>query len=203
MAKRAYHHGNLRPALLQAGERLLREKGVTGVSLREVAKAAGVSHTAPYRHFADKQSLLAELAEIGFARLRDAMYRTIEAHSEDPRRQLVEAAAAYVELALANPQMNHLMFGGVLADAPKPETLSETAHQAFQGLLDVIDNGVRAGLYVDRPPLELAATTWSLVHGLAMLASTGQLERPDAPETDPRTLARIMAEHLLQGLTPR
>ncbi len=64
----------------------------------------------------------------------------------------------------------------------------------------MIGNGVAAGVYVQRPPLELAATVWSLVHGLAMLASTGQLERPDAPERDPEALARIMTEHLLNGI---
>lgn len=203
MSKTPYHHGNLRAALLEAGERLLAANGATGVSLREVAKEAGVSHAAPYRHFPDKQSLLAGLAEIGFTRLRDAMYRTIDAYPDDPRRQLVESAAAYVELALANPEMSHLMFGGVLPEGAAPESLATTAREAFQGLLDIIGNGVRAGLYVDRPPIELAATAWSMVHGLAMLASTGKLKGQDAPVTAPDVLARRMAEHLLQGITPR
>lgn len=203
MATPPYHHGNLRAALLDAGEQLLREKGATGISLRAVAKQAGVSHTAPYRHFTDKQSLLAGLAEIGFARLRDAMYGIIDAHPDDPREQLVEAAAAYVRLALDNPEMNHLMFGGVLPDDAAPGSLQETARQSFQGLLDIIDNGARAGRYVARPSLELAATAWSLVHGLAMLASTGRLKGPHAPEPDPEALARRMAEHLLVGITPR
>lgn len=203
MVEAPYHHGNLRAALLYAGEHLLREKGVTGVSLRAVAKKAGVSHTAPYRHFTDKQSLLAALAEIGFVRLRDAMHGVIDAYPDDPRKQMVEAAAAYVSLALANPEMIHLMFGGVLPDDDAPESLKETAQQAFQGLLDIIDNGARAGQYVARPSLELAATAWSMVHGLAMLASTGKLKGPHAPEPDPESLARRMAGHLLLGITPR
>ncbi|MBN1239952.1 MAG: TetR/AcrR family transcriptional regulator [Gammaproteobacteria bacterium] len=204
MAKETYHHGNLRAALLDAAERLLGENGVTGVSLRAVAKEAGVSHTAPYRHFQDKQSLLAALAEIGFARLRDAMYGVIDAYPEDPRRQLVESAAAYVRLATSSPEMNHLMFGGALPeDAASSGTLQETAQQAFQGLLDIIGNGIRAGLYVERPPLELASTAWSLVHGLAMLVSTGKLGRRGGENADPETLARRMAEHLLEGITAR
>ena len=203
MSKKTYHHGNLQPALLDVGERLLRDRGVTGISLREVAKEAGVSHAAPYRHFTDKQSLLAQLAERGFARLRDAMYEAIDAYPDDPRRQLVEAAAAYIELAVANPPMNHLMFGGVLCREAAPDSLSATAEQAFQGLLDIIDNGLRAGLYVERPALELAATAWSMVHGLAMLASTGHLQGTGTPQADPPALARRMAEYLLQGITPR
>lgn len=203
MAKAPYHHGNLRTALLEAGERLLRETGGTGISLRAVAKKAGVSHAAPYRHFEDKHALLAGLAEIGFARLRDAMREVVSDYPDDPRRQIVEAAAAYVRLALESPEMNHLMFGGALPEEAAPESLQVTAREAFQGLLDIIENGARAGLYVDRPSMELAATAWSLVHGLAMLASTGKLHTPDAPATDPETLARRMAEHLLQGITPR
>lgn len=203
MTKAPYHHGNLRAALLDAGEQLLREQGATGVSLRAVAKEAGVSHTAPYRHFSDKQSLLAGLAEIGFARLRDAMYGIIDAYPVDPRAQLIEAGVAYVRLAVANPEMNHLMFGGVLVDEAIPESLRETSQQSFQGLLDILDNGTRVGLYVDRPSLELAATAWSLVHGLAMLASTGKLKGPHAPKPDPEALARQMVGHLLGGITAR
>lgn len=196
--RKTYHHGNLRPALLDAAEQLLREQGVNGVSLRSVARAAGVSHTAPYRHFADKQSLLAALAETGFARLRDAMYAAIEEHPDDPRQQFVASAAGYVGLATANPEMNQLMFGGALPEDATSDTLQKTAQESFQGLLDIIGNGMRAGLYADRPALELAATAWSLVHGLAMLASTGHLCRDEGPE--PQVLARRMAEHLLDGL---
>ena len=198
MTRAAYHHGNLREALLEAGERLLAERGATGVSLRSVARAAGVSHAAPYRHFADKNALLARLAETGFARLRDGLRAAVERHPDDPRRQLIAAAAAYVRLAVANPAMNQLMFGGAL---PDDEPLRRTAQQSFQGLLDIIENGARAGLYMDRPLPELAATAWSLVHGLAMLAATGKL--PQGIAGTPEAAARIMAERLLDGLTAR
>ncbi|HWM27621.1 MAG TPA: TetR/AcrR family transcriptional regulator [Woeseiaceae bacterium] len=203
MARATYHHGNLRAALLEAGERLLREHGAANISLRSVARAAGVSHTAPYRHFADKQALLAALAETGFLRLRDAMYASITKHPDDPRQQFVESAAAYVGLAVANPEMNQLMFSGTVPDDARSDSFRETAQASFQGLLDIIENGMRAGLYVDRPLLELAATAWSLVHGLAMLVSTGKLPGSDTPDTDPQTMARRMAERLLDGITAR
>jgi len=200
MTRISYHHGNLGAALLEAGERLLAEEGAAGLSLRSVAKAAGVSHTAPYRHFADKQGLLAALAKIGFGRLRDGMAAVIDRYPEDPRRQLVEAAVVYVRLATANPEMHHLMFGGVLPVDAADEAQRQTAREAFEGLVRIVENGRRAGLYVDRPPLELAATAWSLVHGLAMLVSTGQLERTGPAKAKPETLARRMAEHLVDGI---
>jgi len=203
MSRTAYHHGNLGVALLEAGERLLREEGVASLSLRSVAKAAGVSHTAPYRHFADKQALLAALARIGFARLRDGMTAVVDRYPGDPRRQFVESAAVYVRLATENPRMHHLMFGGVLPADAADEAQRQTAREAFEGLVRIIENGRRAGLYVARPPLELAATAWSLVHGLAMLASTGQLDRTGPAGTKPENLARRMAEHLFDGIAAR
>lgn len=203
MTRSAYHHGNLGVALLEAGERLLREEGAARLSLRSVAKAAGVSHTAPYRHFADKQALLAALARIGFARLRDGMAAVVERYPGDPRRQFVEAAAVYVRLATDSPEMHHLMFGGVLPAAAADEAQRQTAREAFEGLVRIIENGRRAGLYVGRPPLELAATAWSLVHGLAMLVSTGQIDRTVHARAKPETLARRMAAHLFDGIAAR
>lgn len=203
MPRASYHHGNLRPALLEAGEALLREVGAPALSLRAVAKAAGVSHTAPYRHFADKQALLAALAQIGFARLRDNMAAVVRKHPGDPHRQLVEAAAVYVRLAIDNPEMNHLMFGGALRAGTPDEAQQQTAREAFEGLVRIIENGLREGLYADRPPRELAATAWSLVHGLAMLVSTGKLERTGAGKAKPETLARRMAQHLIDGIDAR
>jgi hypothetical protein len=112
----------------------------------------------------------------------------------------VESAAVYVRLATANPEMHHLMFGGVLPAGATDDAQRQTAREAFEGLVRIVENGRRAGLYVDRPPLELAATAWSLVHGLAMLVSTGKLERTGPAKAKPETLARRMAEHLVDGI---
>src|SRR5262245_4715846 len=112
-AKKAYHHGDLRAALLQAGGNLLEKEGLDALSLREVARRAGVSHNAPYRHFPDRDRLLAALAEEGFAELG----RTLaEAGKRGPR----ERGEAYVGFALAHPQRFRLMFGGLLRIADHP-----------------------------------------------------------------------------------
>lgn len=203
MARTSYHHGNLRAALLDAAERLLRTEGAARLSLRSVARTAGVSHAAPYRHFADRQALLAALAAIGFARLRDGMAAAAARHPDDPRRQLVAAAAVYVRLATEHPELTHLMFGGVLPDDAADEAQRQTAREAFQGLVTIIEGGVRAGVFVERPVAELAATAWSLVHGLAMLLVTGRLNKTGAPGVKPETLARRMAEHLIDGVEAR
>lgn len=204
VAEKAYHHGNLRPALMDAARRLLRTEGAANLSLRSVARAAGVSHTAPYRHFADKQALLAALAETGFARLRDGTRAAAARFPDDPRRQLVEAAAVYVGLATDAPELTHLMFGGALPHEAYDESQQQTAFDAFQALVAILEQGVRDGVFVQRPPLELAATAWSLVHGLAMLLSTGMLGRAGAsPRAKPETMARRMAEQLIAGIEAR
>src|SRR4051812_36803257 len=99
-----YHHGNLRPALLRAASKTLEKEGAGALSLRDLARRAGVSHNAPYRHFRDRDSLLAAIATEGFRQLGDALRG----------RAGKEMGAAYVRFALEHPQQFRLMFGGVL-----------------------------------------------------------------------------------------
>ena len=111
MTKAAYHHGNLHEALLEAARALLAESGVEGLSLRKVAKAAGVSATAPYSHFRDKQALLAELAAEGFDELADSMESQAASAGDDTRQRLAGLARGYVAFATQNPALFQLMFG--------------------------------------------------------------------------------------------
>src|SRR5436190_24145857 len=119
-----YHHGNLRPALLAGAAKILEKEGVTALSLREAARRAGVSHNAPYRHFADRDALLAALAAEGFQMLGEAM------RAHDGR----EMGEAYVRFALAHPERFRLMFGGVLPMAKHPQLRQEAA-RAYEVLL--------------------------------------------------------------------
>src|SRR5216117_2127251 len=109
-----YHHGNLRTALLRAAGERLEKQGITALSLREAARRAGVSHNAPYRHFADREALLAALAAEGFAMLAERL-------RGQPGREMGEA---YVRFALEQPQRFRLMFGGLLPIARYPELRS-------------------------------------------------------------------------------
>src|SRR5262245_55034044 len=126
-SKNTYHHGDLRATILKAAGKLLEKEGLNALSLREVARRAGVSHNAPYRHFPDRDRLLAALAEEGFAELGRALG---EAGKRGPR----ERGEAYVRFALTHPQRFRLMFGGVLRIGDHPG-LREKAAGAYEGLV--------------------------------------------------------------------
>lgn len=161
MATSTYHHGDLPGALLRAAGRTLEQRGAAALSLRDTARRAGVSHNAPYRHFAHREALLAALAGQGFAMLGDALRGY---HGR-------ELGAAYVRFALAHPQRFRLMFGGVLPHAKYPEL-----RRASGSLYDALVEGFK-----DLPQPALAgAGAWSLVHGLAQLildAHLGEAQR--------------------------
>src|SRR5438270_10671304 len=112
MRARAYHHGNLRTALLEQAERSVREHGVERLSLRELARVVGVSHGAPRRHFADRQALLDALAENGFVRLGAELRAAVHGAGDDFDQRLRVTAAAYIRFATQDPALLELMFAG-------------------------------------------------------------------------------------------
>lgn len=199
-SKTPYHHGDLHSALLDAAEKLLENKGVSGVTLRETARQAGVSHTAPYRHFADKTALLVALATTGYARLTREMEKCVTLHPNDPLAQLREASLRYVILATRHPQMTSLMFGGFITPEDYDEDLSTTASSAFEGLLNIIRNGLAADLYIETDPMDLALLAWSTVHGFSMLCSSGHLQSVCPTEEDIRHYAEKLGGMLLTGM---
>jgi len=196
----AYHHGSLQQALVEAGARLIEEKGVTAISLREVAKTAGVSHTAPYRHFKDKNALLSGIAEVGFQRLGQAIEQAVEHNPGNPRAQLIGFGVAYIRLALEHREMFHLMFGGLLQPEETSEALKQASETSFQGLVMIIHRGQQEGIYKASDSYELALTAWSLVHGFAMLASTGKLDHITDNAEAMLNLARVVESHLIDGI---
>ena len=199
-SKVSYHHGDLRQALINAGIELLSERGVAELSLREVAKRAGVSHTAPYRHFDDKHALLSAIAAVGFQRLADAMQHSVEENPEDPLQQIYSAARKYVELAVGNSEIFHLMFGGVILCDSRPDYLNEISQAAFNGLLNIIENAANEKLYKDEDSMNLALVVWSSVHGLSMLISAGELHDLTASEQDRNNMVNMLVRLLLSGI---
>ena len=198
--KKTYHHGDLRNSLLVAGESLLEKKGVAAVSLRELAKEAGVSHTAPYRHFSDKAALLNELGTIQYSRLADEMDRCVAEFEKDPAKQLSAAASAYVNLAINHPQMTNLIFGGVLNNDNCSDELSEQSERAFQGVLNVIKNGQAVNLYIEKDTQELALFVWSQVHGFSMLLTAGQLGEAADDEQAINHLMNSLSQMVIEGI---
>ncbi len=159
-----YHHGDLRSALLAAAGEILEKQGLEALSLREAARRAGVSHNAPYRHFPDRNSLLAELAAQGFRELRQSL----------AGRQGRDMGEAYVRFALSQPNRFRLMFGGRLE--PKRHAGLEAASRAT--------NEALVAAFRAHPEIadaeKTAAAAWSLVHGLAQLLLDGHFPRQAA-----------------------
>lgn len=195
-ASDTYHHGDLKNALLAAAETLLRSHGPNGLSLREVARVAGVSHTAPYRHFSNKSALLQALAQRGFERLHAAMSAAAASVPHGPEQQLIAAGVAYVSFAVSHAEITQLMFGGHIA----PER-DGTEEDACTVLLAIIESGIAAGVFRARAAGELAQVAWSTMHGLAMLITANRL---DVDVSDPAALAErvsTVAGNVIYGLS--
>ena len=163
MVTGTYHHGDLRAALLQVTLQLIRETGADGVTLREVTRRAGVSHTAPYRHFRDKEDLMAAIAREGFDLLAKEMRRA-SAAAGTARENLIAGGRAYVSVALRRPEHFKVMFRTDL-DAQRHPDARKSADAAFAGLLALV-----TAAFPRADALAAARMAWSQVHGIASLA---------------------------------
>jgi AcrR family transcriptional regulator len=172
-----YHHGALRDALLEAAERVLERDGLAGLTLRAVAREAGVSHAAPTHHFGDLTGLVSELAAIGFRQFNSAMVAAATGGGSLDERAMARAKA-YVAYAQAHPGMYGLMFRAERLDYSRP-SLHEAAEASFAGLAGAIAAKRHETISEDALTLEQAAAivrAWSLVHGFTTLLLDGRLE---------------------------
>jgi AcrR family transcriptional regulator len=171
--KRPYHHGDLRSALIRAALLLVGEHGVSGLALSDAAHQAGVSVAAPYRHFKDKEALLAEIAAEGFGLFRDALARTTQSYPKDKVRRLVEMGVAYVDFALEHRSHFKVMWEGGISKEKYPH-VGRTAYEAY-----LLLEGAARDLLPAAPPARqqaLVASAWSMVHGFATLTLERELE---------------------------
>ena len=172
-----YHHGDLHDALLAAAERVLERDGLPGLTLRAVAREAGVSHAAPTHHFRDLTGLVSELAAIGFRQFNEAMAAACSAETPYPARGMARAKA-YVAYAQAHPGMYGLMFRTERLDYSRA-SLDEAAEAAFAGLATAVAASRHEPIEQEHLTLEQAAAiarAWSLVHGFTMLMLDGRLK---------------------------
>ena len=168
-----YHHGALHDALLQAAERVLERDGLAGLTLRAVAREAGVSHAAPTHHFGDLTGLLSELAAIGFRMFNVAMVAARDSETHPLMKGLANAKA-YVAYAQARPGMYSLMFRNERIDMTRP-SLHEAATASFQGLANSAGASGEALEALSMEQAAVIARNWSLVHGFTMLLLDGRL----------------------------
>lgn len=191
VVRRGYHHGHLKQALLEAGRALLRDRGAAGFSLADAAKLAGVSAAAPYRHFRDKDALLAEIASEGFRLFGERLQSAIRS-DPSPQAAFAIMGQAYLAFAREEPGLYDAMFtwcsGPHAAASPVP-----------QRCFDLLIAGIEMGLAFQKAPTDLkrqlAVQVWAMSHGLAMLARNGQL----AAGTDVDAMLLDGVEMLLRG----
>jgi AcrR family transcriptional regulator len=171
-----YHHGALHDALLEAAERVLERDGLSGLTLRAVAREAGVSHAAPTHHFGDLTGLVSELAAIGYRQFNEAMIAA-GASGAPPLEQGMARAHAYLGFARAHPGMYGLMFRTERLDMTRP-SLHEAANAAFAGLAGAVGASRHEHIAEEAPSLDQAAAivrAWSLLHGFTTLLLDGRL----------------------------
>jgi AcrR family transcriptional regulator len=173
--KKAYHHGDLKNALIEAGAAILSREGVSGLSLRKVAQTAGVSHAAPYAHFADKQALIAAISTDGYRRLYEAITAAAQQYQGDPLRQLVEGAWAYVQFALNDPDHFKITLSSVVEKEKDYPDFVAMSRQSFALVVQIVE-ACQAAKILKRGPADLmAVSVWSLIHGLASLVLEDQI----------------------------
>ncbi|WP_220208906.1 TetR/AcrR family transcriptional regulator [Reticulibacter mediterranei] len=182
--QRSYHHGDLRNALIRAGLELLSEGGAAALELRKVARKAGVSHAAPYRHFADKQALIAAINEEGYYRLAESIKSArAEEPDDDIFAQLLAIALAYIHFAIDNPWLMREMFSGLTVEREAYPGLYEASKLVFRQYAEVIMRGQQQGNIIQGEVGGLAGVLWSLLHGVAMLIIENQMHPyVDEPE---------------------
>ncbi len=191
-ARREYHHGDLRTALLDSVGRIVRESGPAFVSIREVARRARVSHAAPSHHFRNKSGLLTAFAAQGFDRLADTVGATIAAsRASTPRAVLAAMGRAYVRFAIENPEHFAIMFRVELLDESDPE-LARASDRSYDALIATTRAAADEGSLIGDPSVA-AAAAWSLAHGLSTLWLGGRLQTRTG-STDPDQLADAVTQ---------
>jgi AcrR family transcriptional regulator len=190
-SKAAYHHGDLRAACVRAAMELLEEGGEAALSLRAVARRAGVSPAAPYRHYADREALVSAVAAVGYRELAE---RLAAAHpSPSTPEQLAGVATAYVQFALDRPALFRIMFGEP-CDRDNDERVAATAAVSLY-LREIVQ---RSFPHADADAM--ATAIWALAHGLAFLHLDGKLDARSPTVVADRVTAAIQA--LLTATNP-
>jgi AcrR family transcriptional regulator len=192
MAKESYHHGDLKAAILQRAATLVAERGADGISLRELARAAGVSHAAPAHHFIDRRGLFTALATEG--------YQLLAAALTDARPKFIDAARAYVAFALDHPGHYEVMFDRSLYDEADPGLVAASTAAGAElnrGVATLTDG------HAKRDPEAAALAAWSLVHGFSLLWLNEAVDTSGDPVATIERLAGVLFDDFADGVASR
>lgn len=202
-ADRAYHHGALKEALLHSAEDILKEQGIAGLSIRETARRAGVSHAAPKNHFGDIKGLLSELAGVGFRRLAALMAEAIVG-AKDANATMDAIGRSYVAFALGSPGLFHLMYRSEALDFSRPALSEAIASVADTLKAAVISRNAnrKAGKSTPLETVASMATSWCLVHGFATLLIDHRLD-PMLAHVPGEDKAQILLDAVLASIKVR
>jgi len=198
-----YHHGNLKPALIRMGLEILVSEGTESLSLREVARRVGVSHAAPYRHFADKNALIVSIAEEGFTLLNQELEETSRRTGglKAPER-FRELGLAYISFAKRYKQYMKVMFGSFIADYKVFPDLEKKVLGGMVLLEQTLQAGQAEGSIAARDQRVMAFSCWSMVHGVSMLVAESRSEIARMDEVQLRDFSGLMIDNLIAGLRP-
>jgi AcrR family transcriptional regulator len=196
-----YHHGDLRRTLIEAGLEVLEQGGVAALELREVARRAGVSHAAPYRHFADKGAFMAALIEVGFHRLAEKIEEKVQSVPNKPEARLQGLASAYVYFAQANPWLMREMFSGLTIKKESHPSVHDATKAVSQLFITIVEEGQSQGLVRSGNSGELAGVIWSLLHGMAVLIIENQTRPYTNEGAGVERMIRTCTKVLYEGLS--
>lgn len=201
--KKAYHHGDLKNALIEAGADILAKDGVSGLSLRKVAQKAGVSHTAPYAHFVDKQALIAAISTDGFRRLYESIAAAAQQYEGDPARQLIEGAWAYVQFAVSDTDHFKITLSGVVEKEKDYPAFVEMSQRSFALVVQIVEACQQAEVLKGGPPDLIAVGVWGLIHGFVSLILEDQISHTLLDRYSLRDLLILTLNQIAQvDLTP-
>jgi AcrR family transcriptional regulator len=198
VSRENYHHGDLRDELLRQALALILEKGAESLTLRAVARGAGVSHTAPYRHFPDKAALIIAVADEGFRQLTESLREATV--GDTPLERFLKGAQAYIQFAVSHPAHYRVMFGPAVVGLGQGPMQLESANEAFAVLLETIVDAQQSGVIKEGDPLHLGVVVWSTVHGAAALMINGLIREENV---DPEIVSAHVASTIFEGLAKR
>jgi|TARA_B100000315_G_scaffold260180_1_gene319823 AcrR family transcriptional regulator len=197
---RAYHHGDLRAAMLDVALATLEELGPQGLTMREVARRTGVSHAAPYRHFADRDQLIVAVVEQGFSLLEATMAEHRAAADDDPLSQFTAGGFAYFSFAFRYPAYYRVMFSGDLLSASGAESLQHTGTTAIRQIAADIEVCQRLGLLKPGDPMLQALALTSTMHGYVTLVIDNRVQYLLGEKYSKEQLIQFAMSSIIEGI---